>query len=99
MSSGAMIHIPGFIKIVSDIQKLIGKDWQMYRHDDLISLLPFCQNTENRIRPTFRRQDLWKHYHLHKILRQCPYLTPYNQGMGDENQRVDPYSKSARFGS
>jgi hypothetical protein len=26
MGSGAMIYIPGFIKIDSDIQKLLGKD-------------------------------------------------------------------------
>jgi hypothetical protein len=44
MDSGAMIHIPSFIKIDSGIQRLMSGDTQthtqIYRqHDDLISLL------------------------------------------------------------
>jgi hypothetical protein len=39
MGSGAKIYIPSFIKIGSDIQKLIGVDSQTDRqHGDLISL-------------------------------------------------------------
>jgi hypothetical protein len=42
MGPGAMIYIPSFIKISSDIQKF---DRGIYRqHGDLISLLLFLQN-------------------------------------------------------
>jgi hypothetical protein len=49
MGSGAMICTPGFIKIGSGIQKLVGEDTQT-QHDDLISLLLFVffQNKESR---------------------------------------------------
>jgi hypothetical protein len=46
MGSGAMIHIPSFIKIGSAIQKLIGGIQR--QHGDLISLLLFFQNKESR---------------------------------------------------
>jgi hypothetical protein len=34
MGSGDMIYIPSFIKIGSDIQKLIGGGGEIYRHTD-----------------------------------------------------------------
>jgi hypothetical protein len=46
MGSGAMIYTPGFIKIRSDIQKLMGGA----QHGDLISLLLFFQNKEGRLK-------------------------------------------------
>jgi hypothetical protein len=40
MSSGAMIYTPGFIKIVSIVQKFIGVYTQTHRQEgDLVSLL------------------------------------------------------------
>jgi hypothetical protein len=39
MGSGAMIYIPSFINIGSEIQKLMG--WIHRQHDDRISLLLF----------------------------------------------------------
>jgi hypothetical protein len=48
MGSGAMIHIPSFIKIGSGIQKLIGGIHRQQR--DLISLLLFFQNKESRVK-------------------------------------------------
>jgi hypothetical protein len=47
MGSGAVIHIPSFIKIGSDIQKLTEGDTQ---DRDCISLLSFFQNKENRLK-------------------------------------------------
>jgi hypothetical protein len=48
MGSGAIIYIPGFIKIGSGIQKLVGRDTQTHRqHDDLISLPLFFQNKKS----------------------------------------------------
>jgi hypothetical protein len=41
MGSGAMIHIPRFLKIGSGIQKLIG--FTDRQHSDFISLLLFFQ--------------------------------------------------------
>jgi hypothetical protein len=46
MGSGAMIHIPSFIKIGSGIQTLIGGIHR--QHGDLISLLLFFQNRKVR---------------------------------------------------
>jgi hypothetical protein len=43
--SGVMIRIPSFIKICSDIQKLIGEDSQTHRqYGNRISLLLFFKN-------------------------------------------------------
>jgi hypothetical protein len=39
MGSGTVIYIPSFIKIVSGIQKFIGKIQRHRQHGDLISLL------------------------------------------------------------
>jgi hypothetical protein len=53
MESGAMIYIPGFIKIGSDIQKLLWGCIQRHRKPgDLISLLLFYffQNKESRVK-------------------------------------------------
>jgi hypothetical protein len=47
MGSGAMLYIPNFIKISSDIQKLIGRIHR--QQGDLISLLSFYQNKESRL--------------------------------------------------
>jgi hypothetical protein len=45
ISLGAVMYIPSFIKIGSDIQKLIGRHTQKHRqHDDRISLFSFFQN-------------------------------------------------------
>jgi hypothetical protein len=50
MASSAMIYIPSFMKICSDIQKLIGEDSEAHRqHGDLISLLLFFCNNESRL--------------------------------------------------
>jgi hypothetical protein len=51
MGIGAMIYIPRYIKIGSDVQKLIeGRDSQTYRqHGDSISLLLFFQNKKIRL--------------------------------------------------
>jgi hypothetical protein len=46
--SGAMVYIPSFIKICSGIQNLIGAGIHR-QHGDLISLLLFFQNEENRL--------------------------------------------------
>jgi hypothetical protein len=43
MSSGAVIYIPGFIKIGSGIQKLIGKTHRHREYADRISLLSFLK--------------------------------------------------------
>jgi hypothetical protein len=54
MSSGAMIYVPSFIKIGSDIQKLTGGgdiQTHTYRQQrDLLSLLYFFQNEEIRLK-------------------------------------------------
>jgi hypothetical protein len=51
MGSGVMINIPGFIKIGSAIQKLIGRDIKSQRrHGDRISLLLFFQNKQSRLK-------------------------------------------------
>jgi hypothetical protein len=51
MGSGAMIYVPGFIKIGSGVQTLIRGDTQTHRQQrDLISLLYFFKirkETEN----------------------------------------------------
>jgi hypothetical protein len=52
MSSGAVIHVPSFIKIGSGVQKLIGG---IHRHThrqqrDVISLLYFFQNKKSRLK-------------------------------------------------
>jgi hypothetical protein len=50
MGSGAMIYLPNFIKIGPGIQKLIVGDSQTHReHGDLIGLIIFVQNKENRL--------------------------------------------------
>jgi hypothetical protein len=58
MGSGAMIHIPTFIKISSGIQKVIGRDTKTHRqHCDFISLLSFFQNKESRLKMgTWRKE-------------------------------------------
>jgi hypothetical protein len=52
MGSGVIIYIPGFIKISSGIQKLIGEthaDTQTHREEgELISLFLVFQNKESR---------------------------------------------------
>jgi hypothetical protein len=46
----SMIYVPSFIKIGSDIQKLLRVDTHRdRRHCDLISLFVFSQNKENRL--------------------------------------------------
>jgi hypothetical protein len=51
MGSGAVMNVPSFIKIRSGIQKLIEGDTQTHRQQgDLISVLLFFQNKENRLR-------------------------------------------------
>jgi hypothetical protein len=53
MGSVAMIYIPSFIKIGSDIRKLIRRDSQTHRwHGDRMSLLLFLQNKESRQKKT-----------------------------------------------
>jgi hypothetical protein len=59
MVSDAMIHIPNFIKIGSDIQKLIGGIHR--QHGDRISLLSFVQSKENRLKT---ETDLPEDYHF-----------------------------------
>jgi hypothetical protein len=50
MGSGAMIHIPSFIKIGSGIQKFMGGGGYTDRqHGDRISLILFVQNKESRL--------------------------------------------------
>jgi hypothetical protein len=54
MGSGPMIYTPSFINIGSVIQNLIGVDTETHRQKgDLISLLPFFQNKESRLKNTF----------------------------------------------
>jgi hypothetical protein len=51
MGSGAVKYIPSFIKTGSDIQKFIGgEEFTDTLHGDLISLLLFFQNKENRLK-------------------------------------------------
>jgi hypothetical protein len=51
MNSGDMIYIPSFINIGRGIEKLLGGDTQTHRqHGDLISLIPFFQNKESRLK-------------------------------------------------
>jgi hypothetical protein len=55
MGSGAMIHIPNFIKMGSAILKLIGGkgDTKRHRqHSDRTSLLLFFQNKKNSLKIT-----------------------------------------------
>jgi hypothetical protein len=50
MGSGAMIYVPGSIKIDLGIQKLIGWDIQTHiQHGDRISLLLFSKNKESSL--------------------------------------------------
>jgi hypothetical protein len=49
MGSGAIIYIPSFIKIGSDIQKLIRGVTDTQR-GDRINLLPFFQNKESSLK-------------------------------------------------
>jgi hypothetical protein len=57
MGSGGLIYVPSFIKIGSDIQKLMRfteKNRHTYTHrqqGDLIILLSFLQNKENTLIP------------------------------------------------
>jgi hypothetical protein len=48
MGSGAMIHMPSFIKIGLAIQKLIGGIHR--QHGNRINILLFFQNKESRLR-------------------------------------------------
>jgi hypothetical protein len=62
MGSGAMMHIPSFIKIASGIQKLIGGDAETHRqHGDRIS-----QFYESRLKQIIRKlcmlQNLCCHF-------------------------------------
>jgi hypothetical protein len=51
MGSGTMIYVPGFIKIGSTIQNLIGGGSQTHRqHGDRIRVLLFYHNKESRIK-------------------------------------------------
>jgi hypothetical protein len=51
VGSGAMIYIPSFINIGSDIQKLMGGGIHRHRqHGDRINLLSFFQNKESRLK-------------------------------------------------
>jgi hypothetical protein len=61
MGSGAMIHIPNFIKSGSGVRKLMeGGDTQTHRQDgDRISLLSFFQNKESRLKIQFERLQCW----------------------------------------
>jgi hypothetical protein len=52
MDSGAVSYVPSFIKIDSDIQKLIGGIHR--QQGDLISLLLFFQNKESRLKASFQ---------------------------------------------
>jgi hypothetical protein len=61
MASGGMIFIPSFIKIGSDIQKLLkGIHMRIHRQQgDLISLLLFFRNKKSGLRMRKRvKQDL-----------------------------------------
>jgi hypothetical protein len=50
MGSGAMIHIPSFIKIRLGIQKLMRRERDSRtQYGDLINLLLFFQNGESRL--------------------------------------------------
>jgi hypothetical protein len=49
MGSGAMIYIPSFIKIGSEIQKFIRGDTHRQQYD-LISLLLFFQNKKSSLK-------------------------------------------------
>jgi hypothetical protein len=55
MGSGAMIHIPSFIKTGSGNRKLIGGGGDHKQQGDLISLLLFFQNKEIRLKFTTSR--------------------------------------------
>jgi hypothetical protein len=51
MGSGAMIHIPSFIKMGSGIQQIMGGDTRILgQQGDHISLLLFFQKKENRLK-------------------------------------------------
>jgi hypothetical protein len=56
MGPAAMMYIPSFIKIGSDIQQLIGRDSQTAWY--LISLLLFFQNKESRLK-TIHKRLMW----------------------------------------
>jgi hypothetical protein len=56
MGSVALIHIPSFIKIGSDIQKLIGGIHR--QHGNLIILLLFFKNKEKRLKSLKRPSGL-----------------------------------------
>jgi hypothetical protein len=47
--TGAMIYVRSFIKIGSDIQKLMMGDRQDRQHGDLISIFVFFQNKKSRL--------------------------------------------------
>jgi hypothetical protein len=60
MGSGAMMHIPSFIKTDSAIQKLMGGDTQIHTQQrELINLLLFFQNKESRLKEFhgYRKRD------------------------------------------
>jgi hypothetical protein len=54
-----MVYIPSFIKIGSDIQKLIEDTQTHRRHDELIRLFHFLLNNESRL--LTKRVFLGKH--------------------------------------
>jgi hypothetical protein len=62
MGSGAMLRQPSFIKICSNIQKLIGV-YNNRQQGDLIRLLSFFRNKENSlkmgIKIRFLEQMIW----------------------------------------
>jgi hypothetical protein len=55
MRSGALIYIPSFIRIGSDIQKLIGATQTHRQHGDSISLLSFFSKKESRLKNEIMR--------------------------------------------
>jgi hypothetical protein len=54
MGSGAMIYVPSFMKIGPGIQKLKGGGGTRRQHGDRISVLPFLQNKESRLKMKLR---------------------------------------------
>jgi hypothetical protein len=50
MGSGAMLHIPSFVKIGSGIQKLIGLDTQTAWKSHKLTFIFFFKNKESRLK-------------------------------------------------
>jgi hypothetical protein len=84
MSSGAMIYIPGFIKIGSPIQKLLGWGEIHREHADRICLLSVFQNKEIGLKRGGVEDGLTNHPPLDSCIETNEVTANYAEQANDE---------------